>query len=297
MSFQKSLAKALVTHDSLRDVIYNQKALNILPLPVSHAEGLVHINAYGSICVNRPYHYELSTLDSFCMFYTQEGEGILSFNNQCLNLKPGTLAFIDCSQQHGVEIKKSPWTYKVLFISGALVGHFYDSFVEEGDNVHSFMPDSSIPDKLNLLFEFLSNSPDNLLLIHSKYICDILFELLIERSKLQKSNPVTCNCIYKIKHEFDCKYTDNITLEFLEQKYHISKYHICREFIKRFHMPPIKYLNYRKIEAAKEALLNTDKKVVEIGRLVGYDNPNNFIRNFKKYTGLTPLEYRKQFYA
>ena len=51
------------------------------------------------------------------------------------------------------------------------------------------------------------------------------------------------------------------------------------------------------VEAAKEALLNTDKKIVEIGRMVGFENPNSFIRNFEKCTGVTPLEYRKHFLA
>ena len=296
MSFQAALSGALITNDLLRESIYSEKALNSPLVPEEVAESLVYIQAYGNICASYPYYYELSGLDSFCLICTRDGEGLLEFNDQSHILKQGKIAFIDCSRKHRVEIKKSPWTYRILFISGPPVRFFYDSLAEDNGNVHTFLPGSSIPDKIELLYGFLSDSPDRLLLIHSKYISDILYEILIERSRLRESNYITCNCIYRIKHDFDCKYTDNITLEYLEQKYHISRYHICREFIKRFHMSPIKYLNYRKIEAAKEALVNTDKKVVEIGRMVGFENPNNFIRNFKKYTGVTPLEYRKRFF-
>jgi AraC-like DNA-binding protein len=73
----------------------------------------------------------------------------------------------------------------------------------------------------------------------------------------------------------------------------ISKYHICREFTKHFHISPIRYLNLKKITAAKELLVHTDKKINEIGRITGFENPNNFIRHFKKQIGVTPLEYRK----
>lgn len=296
MTFQKALSGALITEDSLKEMILSEGTLNTLPTPATIAESLAYIHAYANICTSNYYYYELSNLDSFCLICTQDGEGSLALNNQNYIMKHGTLAFVDCNLQHRVEIKKSPWIYKIFYISGALIKSFYDSFVDESGNLHHFLPNSSIPVKIEMLYDFLTNAPDNLLLIHSKYICEILFELLIERSKFHESHFAMCDYIYKIKHDFDCKYTDNITLEALERKYHISKYHICREFIKRFHMSPIKYLNYKKIEAAKEALLNTDKKVVEIGRLVGFENPNNFIRNFKKVTGMTPLEYRKQFY-
>ncbi|NLM11537.1 MAG: AraC family transcriptional regulator [Clostridiaceae bacterium] len=296
MSFQKALLGALITGHSLKKSIYSNKNLISPQVPAKIAESLVYIQAYGYICASFPYYYELSKLDSFCLIYTLNGEGALTLNAQSHIMKQGTIAFIDCGQWHRVEIKKNPWIYKILFISGPPAGFFYNSLTENNGNLHPLLPGSSIPDKIEQLYGFLSDSPDKLLLIHSKYITDILFEILIERKRLLEDNSDTCNCIYRIKHDIDLRYMDNITLESLEQKYHISRYHICREFIKRFHISPIKYLNYRKIEAAKEALLNTDKKVVEIGRMVGFENPSNFIRHFKKCTGITPLEYRKQFY-
>jgi YesN/AraC family two-component response regulator len=47
------------------------------------------------------------------------------------------------------------------------------------------------------------------------------------------------------------------------------------------------------MEAVKEALVATDKRINEIGRMVGYENTNHLIRLFKKYTGVTPSNYRK----
>jgi len=56
----------------------------------------------------------------------------------------------------------------------------------------------------------------------------------------------------------------------------------------------MQYLNDIRIKVAKEALISTDKRVNEIGRMVGFDNTNNFIRIFRKKTGATPLNYRKR---
>ena len=46
------------------------------------------------------------------------------------------------------------------------------------------------------------------------------------------------------------------------------------------------------MEAAKSTLKNTDIPASEIASLVGYEDPRYFYKVFKKYTGLTPTEYR-----
>ena len=45
---------------------------------------------------------------------------------------------------------------------------------------------------------------------------------------------------------------------------------------------------------ASELLLNTGKKVWEVGEAVGYDQQRSFIEIFKKYRGMTPSEYRRE---
>ena len=49
------------------------------------------------------------------------------------------------------------------------------------------------------------------------------------------------------------------------------------------------------IKKSKELLENTDFTIEQIAFQVGYQNSESFIRIFKKITGLTPTEYRKQF--
>ena len=41
-------------------------------------------------------------------------------------------------------------------------------------------------------------------------------------------------------------------------------------------------------------LLNKNKTVAAISEELGYMNPETFIRSFKKFTQMTPTQYRKQ---
>lgn len=54
----------------------------------------------------------------------------------------------------------------------------------------------------------------------------------------------------------------------------------------------IAYVNKKRIELAKELLRTTQLSGNEIAVKVGYRYPQNFIRNFQKYTGMTPGNYR-----
>lgn len=58
--------------------------------------------------------------------------------------------------------------------------------------------------------------------------------------------------------------------------------------------PPLQYLNEKRVDAAKELLLTTDYRIHEIGSIVGIDNTNHFIYLFKKFTGMTPLTFRRK---
>jgi AraC-like DNA-binding protein/mannose-6-phosphate isomerase-like protein (cupin superfamily) len=45
---------------------------------------------------------------------------------------------------------------------------------------------------------------------------------------------------------------------------------------------------------AEHMLLNTKKSIADIGTVLGYENPETFIRAFKKELHMTPAKYRKQ---
>ena len=58
-----------------------------------------------------------------------------------------------------------------------------------------------------------------------------------------------------------------------------------------------KILKYKLREQAAELLQRPDCSVAYISRTVGYANASHFARVFKAYYQVSPLEYRKQFFA
>ena len=64
-------------------------------------------------------------------------------------------------------------------------------------------------------------------------------------------------------------------------------------FQKVYHTSPRKYLSDLKLQEAKILLQQPDISLREIGNVLGYKNLAHFSRQFKKWTGLCPSEFRK----
>jgi AraC-like DNA-binding protein len=57
---------------------------------------------------------------------------------------------------------------------------------------------------------------------------------------------------------------------------------------------PAQYIQEVRMNMAKEMLANTSKSIKEIAFELGYDNKDYFFTVFRKVTGITPVNYRKQ---
>ena len=55
----------------------------------------------------------------------------------------------------------------------------------------------------------------------------------------------------------------------------------------------VNYLKDIRIREAKKLLTETDMKIIEVSRAVGYDNEKHFMKTFRAECGVSPGEFRK----
>ncbi len=91
----------------------------------------------------------------------------------------------------------------------------------------------------------------------------------------------------------DAHFLSPITLDELEKAFFLSRFHLCRLFKREMKTTLFAYVRAKKVEAAADLLLSTDRDVAAICFDSGFANLQSFYSAFKRHTGKTPLKYRK----
>lgn len=93
----------------------------------------------------------------------------------------------------------------------------------------------------------------------------------------------------------DAHYSDpNLSLEEIAESLGIAPNYLSSLFSKSLGKKLFEYVNEVRLEKSIEMLLTTRETVNDIGEKSGFGSPRNFMRQFKKYTDMTPTAYRKQ---
>lgn len=87
-------------------------------------------------------------------------------------------------------------------------------------------------------------------------------------------------------------FNGELSLEEMAREVGISPYYLSKLFKETEGIGYIEYTTKLRMDYAKEQLSATDRSIKEICRDAGYQDPNYFSRIFKKWTGMTPTEYR-----
>lgn len=88
-------------------------------------------------------------------------------------------------------------------------------------------------------------------------------------------------------------YTENIKIENVAAKIHLTNSSFCKYFKQRTQTNYIDFLNNLRINHAKKLLIDTSTTIKQIAYSSGFESNTYFNRIFKNNTNLTPLAFRK----
>ncbi len=74
----------------------------------------------------------------------------------------------------------------------------------------------------------------------------------------------------------------------------VSPRQLHRRFLEFFGMSVQEFLSKTRIQAASDALLNSDDSIVDIALQFGFCDQSAFTQQFKKHVGVTPFRFRKE---
>ena len=97
-----------------------------------------------------------------------------------------------------------------------------------------------------------------------------------------------------VRRYLEDNYMFDISLDSVGEILHISPAYLSAQFKKYQKMNFLDCLTELRINAAKELLNDPFRSSAEVASMVGYEDASYFARAFKKRTGVTPTQYRRQ---
>ncbi|MCZ8513812.1 helix-turn-helix transcriptional regulator [Paenibacillus filicis] len=111
------------------------------------------------------------------------------------------------------------------------------------------------------------------------------------RAESADRNKISHQMAEIIRKEFDTA----LSLEGVAKRLHYNSNYLSGMFNKEMNMTFSEYLAECRLSAARLWLLETALPVKDIARRLQYNNPQNFIRSFRRAQGMTPGEYRMRY--
>lgn len=88
---------------------------------------------------------------------------------------------------------------------------------------------------------------------------------------------------------------EDVTLDLLADQLNLTPGYLSTYFKEKTGINFSDSLNDLRVQYAKRLLQGHELKIQDVAARVGYQNVNSFIRMFKRYSGVTPGEYRKKY--
>jgi AraC-like DNA-binding protein len=128
------------------------------------------------------------------------------------------------------------------------------------------------------------------------YLYQILFTITFD-CNTYVSEEYTDAGIGGIVRYINENYTNINGIEEIAERFYMSKYHLCRLFVKNLGVGLITYLNNIKIRQACKMIREGKGSITEIALAAGFNSASYFCKVFKSEMSVSPLEYKRLYAA
>ena len=257
------------------------------------------------------YHHTLTDspnpekFDKHChttyeILYVVSGSGKYVTEGREYPLLPGTLLFQRPYEFHCVKPDSSePYERYVLNFDYNIPkwDHSFKAMLKTGnkEGVGIYYTkegtDKALPGAFSML-DFIDNvllqgsvDVSRIQLMLESVITQVL--LLLFASKAKDSAGRENKTFFSIIEYINDNLTQDISLDSISKQFYISKYHLCRTFLRHTGVSPFAYITAKRIALAQN-LINAGEHATSVAYKVGFTDYSAFYRAYKKQTGHSP---------
>lgn len=233
---------------------------------------------------------------AFTLLYCIDGNGILDLSHGQFRIGRCTFAVLRPFEFHAyAAAPEQPWSYYWIHFNGTIAQQYYDVLTGAGRHVCTPVgSDLRFVENFERILGIYHEGDSYLHLVQASAALHQLLGDLIgrlrQRSSEQESAPTRITrALAMMRNNLGA----HVTIRELAANAGMSHAYFTLQFRRHTGHSPRSYFNQLRIAKAREYLEETEAKVENIARLVGYEDPFYFCRLFKRLTRQTPTLYRQ----
>jgi YesN/AraC family two-component response regulator len=238
------------------------------------------------------------TIQHHELFFVTNGKGHIKLPNKTYELKEGNLLYLCPNIPHTITIDSvEPICFFSVHFSYAIVG--FDNtkwdIKQEADtlpldSVQSLKDHYIINNLFKKLVGIWMEKPPNYEFISKTLFQELLFEIF-QNLKNNNDNYSASLKVDKVINYMLNNINNKITLKELSLLVSLSPTYLSKIFKETTGYSVIEFFNKIKVDKAKELIVDGDKKIKEVSKLLGFSDEFYFSRIFKKVEGISPLDF------
>lgn len=241
----------------------------------------------GYVELDQRWHYEDVISPFHRLYFIIDGDGILQTSSRTIDLTSDYLYFIPANSKNSYYCSQYMKQFYIHFSAEIFPGHDLLGGMKE---VLKYQQDKK---QLEVLEDkVLAHSLKNALWL-KKMILETVYDLII-------MNDIDCseNLELYLKYEplwyfVSSHLSAHLSTKEIANELHVNYRALLCSFKNDMKQSLKEYMILQIVEEAKRQLAYTNYRIKEIAGTLGYEDEFYFSRIFKKYTGVSPKEYRK----
>lgn len=224
-----------------------------------------------------PLHFHRA----FEVIHVIDGQMTVTIEEKEYTLNQNEAVLVFPNQLHQlVTLEKS--VCDVLIFSPEMINHFYSNFKDKEPENNKFAVQFKI-------------KPENLESVYAQK--SLLYAYCNGLIKMTSFNELTLSSKRRVVQNIllfiDEHFHEDCSLKTISQSLQYDYAYLSKAFYQYTKLTFTEYLNRYRVAQAAEQLKQTDLSVSEIASICGFSNLRTFNRNFKRYTQVSPSEYRR----
>jgi AraC-like DNA-binding protein len=258
----------------------------------AHQEVFYTVPRAGHLLGGADHHVEREHFPGHELIWCLSGRGWVRLQGKTHEVGPGELVWINCSKPHAHGANPAdPWQVYWLRIEGPRLEALSQLLATDFQPVFAACPEDTAL-LYTEVFERMQNpAPEAPAQIHVAVarLVAAAFGSRAGRGEAPENPPPVLRKPLEWMRLF---YFRPTRVEDLAEMSGLSPSHFNRLFKRSFGTSPIDWLRRERISQAKRRLVETTETIKQIAEQVGYADRFFFSKDFKRYTGSTPGEFR-----